>query len=149
MPSRTLPAGTKERPGSRRPRDEARSCREACEARDEAGEQEVDSNFNREEMLAAEAGMERYVESVEEVTMEEMRVLLRRSMWLEVGRIHPSSDTRWILLVKEEVEKKEEESRAECSDGSWDSRNVIPASLFKTDCGLEQMQAGAFFSGPK
>ena len=59
MPSRTLPAGTKERPGSWRPRDEARSCREACEARDEAGEQEVDSNFNREEMLAAEAGMER------------------------------------------------------------------------------------------
>ena len=59
MPSRTLPAGTKERPGSRRPRDKARSWREACEAREEAGEQEVDSNFNREEMLAAEAGMER------------------------------------------------------------------------------------------
>ena len=54
-----MPAGTKERPGSRRPRDEARSCRVACEAREEAGEQEVDSNFNREEMLAAEAGMER------------------------------------------------------------------------------------------
>ena len=50
---------------------------------------------------------------MEEVTMEEMRVLLRRSMWFEVGRIQPSSDTRWILLVEEEVEKKEEESRAE------------------------------------
>ena len=85
------------------------------------------------------------MESGEEVTMEEMRVLLRRSRWLEVGRIQPSSDTRWILLVKEEVEKKEEESRAECSDGNWESRNVIPASLFKHDCDLEQMQADAFF----
>ena len=85
------------------------------------------------------------MESVEEVTMEEMRVLLRRSMWLEVGRIQPSSDTRWILLVVEEEEKKEEESRAECSDGSWESRNVIPASLFKHYCDLEQMQPDAFF----
>ena len=51
--------------------------------------------------------------------------------------------------AKEEVEKKEEESRAECSDGNWESRNVIPASLFKHDCDLEQMQADAFFSGPK
>ena len=65
-----------------------------------------------------------------------------------MGRIHPSSDTRWILLVEEEVEKKEEESRAECSDGNWESRNVIPASLFKNDCDLEQMQAEPFFSGP-
>ena len=51
--------------------------------------------------------------------------------------------------MKEEVEKKEKESRAECSDGSWESRNVIPASLFENDCDLEQMQADAFFSGPK
>ena len=85
------------------------------------------------------------MESGEEVTMEEMRVLLRRSMWLEVGRIQPSSETRWILLVEEEEEKKEEESRAECSDGSWESRNVIPASLFKHYCDLEQMQVDTFF----
>ena len=84
------------------------------------------------------------MESGEEVTMEEMRVLLRRSMWLEVGRIQPSSETRWILLVEEVEEKKEEASRAECSDGSWESRNVIPASLFKHDCDLEQKQADAF-----
>ena len=89
------------------------------------------------------------MESGEEVTMEEMRVLLRRSMWLEVGRIQPSSDTRWILLVEEEVEEKEEESRAECSEGSWESRNVIPASLFEHYCDQEQTQADTFFSGPK
>ena len=67
----------------------------------------------------------------EEERMEEMKGLLRRSRWRGVGRIHPSSDTRWIksefgwrefgwreLGWRREGERKEEERRAKCSAGN-------------------------------
>ena len=110
---RSFTAGTRESPDSSRPRVEAKAWTEAWEAREEAGEQEVDNNLTKEEMQVAEAGMERKVESGE--MMDEMKGLLGRSRWREVGRIHPSSDTRWI---KFESGERKEERREECSAGN-------------------------------
>ena len=78
----------------------------------------MESSLTREEMQAAEAGMERKVEleSEEVERMEEMKGLLRRSRWRGVGRIQPSSDTRWIKSEfgwREFWWRKEEERRAE------------------------------------
>ena len=47
--------------------------------------------------------------------MDEMKGLLGRSRWREVGRIRPSSDTRWI---KFESGERKEERREECSAGN-------------------------------
>ena len=113
-----LAAGTRESPSSWRPRVEARPWREAWQAKEEGGEQEVDNNLTKEEMQAAEAGMERWVESKEEERVEEMKGLLRRIRLREVGKIQPSSDTRWIKLEWEEGERKEEERRVEWSAGT-------------------------------
>ena len=61
--------------------------------------------------------------SKEEI-MEEKKGLLRRSRWRLVGRIHPSSETRWIKFewwkFSEgfEGERKDEERRAEWSVGN-------------------------------
>ena len=109
----------------------ARAWREAWEAREEGGELEVDNNLTKEEMQVAEAGMEKCAQSGEEEMMEEMKGLLRRSRWRLVGRIHPSSDTRWTkfefgwrefgwreLGWRREGERKEEERRAKCSTGN-------------------------------
>ena len=118
------PAGTRESPSSWRPRVKARAWREAWEAREEGGELEVDNNLTKEEMQVTEAGMEKCVQSGEEEMMEEMKGLLRRSRWRLVGRIHPSSETRWIKFewwkFSEgfEGERKDEERRAEWSVGN-------------------------------
>ena len=47
--------------------------------------------------------------------MDEMKGLLGRSRWREVGMIHPSSDTRWIMF---ELGERKEERREECSAGN-------------------------------
>ena len=115
------PAGTRESPSSWRPRVKARAWREAWEAREEGGELEVDNNLTKEEMQVAGAGMEKWVQSGEEEMMEEMRELLRRSRWRGVGRIQPSSETRWIKFEferEDEGERRDEERRAEWSAGN-------------------------------
>ena len=61
------------------------------------------------------------MESELEERMEEMKGLSRRSSWRGVGRIHPSSDTRWTKFEfgwREFGWKKEEERRAKCSAGN-------------------------------
>ena len=87
-------AGTRESPSSWRPSVKARAWMEAWAWREEGGELEVDNKLTKEEMQEAEAGMERWLEEEEE-RVEAMKGLLRRSRWLGVGRIHPSSETRW------------------------------------------------------
>ena len=77
--------------------------------------------MTKEEMQVAGAGMEKWVQSGEEEMMEEMKGLLRRSRWRGVGRIQPSSETRWIKFEFEwegEGERRDEERRAEWSVGN-------------------------------
>merc|ERR1719431_2535550 len=117
-------AGSRASSGRCSPRVAATSFTPARCAREEGGEVEEERRERREEREAAVAGTVT-VEEEEEVRREEREGLWRARRSLEAGTSQPSSETRCRVSPSLVGEEREEERRASCSEGAWDSTKVM------------------------